>query len=125
MLTIAGAGLELIAFWAAMNKPEVTPESAHAASSIVAPGAAALAHSTSSAASMSSPFRFTPGSAQLLIAFAGEGWTVDSEPDVYFERPIALRKVVQSEFLYRSVSSITTIVWPFPVVPLANNGLKS
>src|SRR4051794_35733053 len=95
MLTIAGAGLALIAFRSAIYRPNVVRVSAQDATSMVAPGAAALAHSASRIASSSS--EFTPGEAQLFAPAGGRGWTVVSAPVVYCASPNTLRKVVQSD----------------------------
>ena len=64
MLTIAGGVPDSLSrFCSAMNPPKLVLVSAHDASSIAALGAAALAHSTSIAASPSSPL--TPGLVQV------------------------------------------------------------
>jgi hypothetical protein len=64
MLTIAGGVPDSLSrFCNAMNPPKFVLVSAHDASSIAALGAAALAHSTSIAASPSSAL--TPGSVQV------------------------------------------------------------
>ena len=67
---------------------------AQAATSIAAFGAAALDHSASRVASMSSAV--TPGSEQLELPLGGAGWIVLNDPEVYLVKPNALRKVFQS-----------------------------
>src|SRR5580658_3145301 len=99
---IEGAGLEFMAPWAARNTPYVVAVLAHDATSMVAPGAAALDHSASRIASSSS--EFTPGDSQP------PGCTAVRAPVEYCESPKVLRKVVQSDVLYRFVSSTTIIV---------------
>src|SRR5665213_519091 len=116
MLMIAGVFVALITFCAA------TKRSVQVAMTIAALGAAALAHSASRIASPSSPF--TPGFVQLLGPDGGAGCIVVSEPPVYPDKPRTDRKVVQSLLLYRLVSSIRYMVWPWPVRPAAKAGLK-
>src|ERR1700749_250517 len=123
MLMIEGGEVAFTRFCAARNSPEATPVSEHEAFTIAAPGAAAVGHSVARIASLSSPG--TPGEAQLDGPVGGCGLTLVSEPEVYCESPKVVRKVVQSEALYNSVSSITASVCPVPVIPLANKGLKS
>src|SRR5579862_775261 len=124
MLTRAGGGvLALIKFCRAINPPKVVVESAHEAIRIVALGAAALAHSASRMASASFGGT-TPGLAQLLGPFKGAGWTVEKDAELYLERPNFERNVVQSELLNTFVSSISTIVWPWPVIPELKRGFK-
>ena len=71
MLTRAGGALPFNRFCSAIKPPKVVFVFAHEASSMVALGAAALAHSASRVASASSPF--TPGSVQLLVPLGGAG----------------------------------------------------
>ena len=111
-------------FCMAINPPKVTRVLPQAATTMAALGAAALAHSASRIASPSSPATI-PGAEQLLSPLAGAGCTVVSEPAVYWSSPKVVRNVLQSAELYRSVSSITTMVCPVPVIPCANRGLKS
>src|SRR5580698_115746 len=120
MLTIdGGADLPLSRFWMAINPPNVVV-SAQDASSIVAFGAAALAHCTSSEASSLSPF--SPGSMQLWdLAVSGCTWV--NFPLVKLVSPKVWRKVSQSDEL-ASASSTTTTVWPLPVVPSAQRGFR-
>ena len=75
--------LALIRFCIAINPPKVAPLSAHAAISIAALGADALAHSASIMASASFG-AMTPGSAQLLPGSEGGagGWTWANEAEV-------------------------------------------
>ncbi len=104
MLMMAGGMLlALMRFCIAIRPPKVVVVSLQEASWIAALGAAALAHSASSVASPSLP-PTTPGLVQL------PGWTWVNEPPAYFDRPSAVRKVVQSEVLYTFVSSMTTMV---------------
>jgi hypothetical protein len=56
---------------------------------------------------------FTPGRCNCRTPLAGAGCTVFSVPEVYCESPNTLRKVVQSDALYKSVSSITRWSAPF------------
>jgi hypothetical protein len=99
MLTIAGGVSDsLIRFCNAMNPPKLLV-SAHEASSIAALGAAALAHSTSMAASPSS--LLTPGSVQVpappMPKVPGTGWTCVKEPAGYaLARPNVDRNLFQS-----------------------------
>src|SRR5580658_1184961 len=120
---ILGGLLAFTRFCMAVNRPEEMSVSAHAATSITAPGAPAVAHSASVMASKSS--ELTPGGEQLLMPPGGVGCTLVRDPVVYCERPNVLRNVVQSSEVYRSVSSSTTMVCPWPVIPLVNRGLKS
>src|SRR5580704_16382517 len=121
---IAGGALAFTRFCIAVSRPDVADErSAHAATTIAAPGAAALAHSASRIASTSSAL--TPGAEQLLAPFGFAGCNDASDPVVYCERPKTLRNVTQSARLYTSVSSITAIVCPEPVTPFAKRGLMS
>src|ERR1035437_1992028 len=93
-----GGGGEVSMFCMAIKPPKLVFVSAQVATTIAAPGADALAHSMSTAASPSSPF--TPGSAQLppLKGFDdGGGWTCESEPlGNLVSRPKAARKLFQS-----------------------------
>src|SRR5665213_155844 len=116
MLMIAAGFVALITFCAATNT------CVQVAMTIAALGAAALAHSASRIASPSSPFR--PGSSQLLGPEGGAGCIVVSEAPVYPDKPRTDRKVVQSLLLYRLVSSIRYMVWPWPVMRAAKAGLK-
>src|SRR5256885_13907580 len=124
MLMIAGGvPLALSKFCIAISPPNVIVVSAQEAITIAAFGAAALAHSASRIASAS--FGATiPGFLQLLLRFlaGADGCIVVNEPDVYFESPNVVRNVFQSAALNRSVSSITTIFWPCPVIPALNSG---
>lgn len=43
---------------------------------------------------------------------------------VYEERPKVERKALQSDALKTSVSSISTMVWPWPEIPAVKRGLK-
>ena len=75
MLMMEGGGvLALIRFWIAIRPPKVVLVSAHAAITIAALGAEALAHSASRIASASLG-ETTPGLAQLLLPLDGAGWT--------------------------------------------------
>ena len=123
MLTIGGGVASFTKFCPAIIKPDVTIVSAHAPTTMAAPGAAAVAHSVSRIASPSS--ELYEGSEQLFAPLGGPGCTVVSDPEVYCERPNALRNVFQSDAVNKSLSSMTTIVCPIPVIPLANKGLKS
>jgi hypothetical protein len=87
--------------------------SAQEAINIAALGAAALAHSASKIASASLGAN-APGLVQLLGPLDGAGCTIENEPAVYVERPNVLRKVLQSDVLNTSVSSISTMVWSWP-----------
>src|SRR5580700_11066090 len=100
MLTMAGGWTELTRFCMAMKPPKVALVLAQAATTMAASGAAALAHSASRIAPPSSPAqapRATPGAAQLFVPLAGARWTIVSEPELHWERPKVVRKVVQSE----------------------------
>src|SRR5260370_32666049 len=116
MLMIEGGRvLALIKCWMAIRPPNVVLVSAQAAISMAALGASALAHSASRIASASLGAN-TPGGAQLLAgseAGAG-GWTCVNEAEALPERPKVWRKVLQSEALKTSVSSISTMVSPWP-----------
>src|ERR1700693_1876797 len=124
MLTIEGGVLELTMFCIAINPPKVIRVLPQAATTMAALGAAALAHSASRIASPSSPATI-PGAEQLLSPLAGVGCTVVRDPPLYWFSPNVLRKVSQSAELYRSVSSITAMVCPTPVIPCANRGFRS
>src|SRR5580704_9639764 len=108
-----------------MKPPKLVLVSAHAARTIAALGADAVAHSTSTAASPSSPL--TPGSSQAppFKGFLdGCGWICVSVPcGNFFDRPKVLRNACQSSVVYRFVSSTTTTVWPCPENPFAYRGL--
>src|SRR5271163_4027634 len=93
MLTIAGGVLDSLSRLAsAINPPKFVLVSLHDASSIAALGAAALAHSTSIAASPSSPL--VPGLVQ--VPPVPVGCTCVKVPDGYaLLRPNVLRNVVQ------------------------------
>src|SRR5579862_9252652 len=106
MLTMAGGEPAFTRFATASSPPKVVCVSEHEASWMFAAGAAALAYSTSMAASESSPF--TPGSLQLFVPVEG-GCTVFRVPAAYELSPKVERKVVQSAVEYKSVSSTTTI----------------
>src|ERR1700683_5599096 len=99
---MAGGVPEFTRFCPAINPPKVTLVSAQAATTMAAPGAAALDHSASRIASSSSAF--TPGSEQLVAPLGGAGCTVVSDPEVYCESPNALRNVVQSAMVNKSLS---------------------
>src|SRR6266478_2012783 len=126
MLMIEGGGvLALIRFWMAISPPNVVLVSAHAAISMAALGAAALAHSASRIASASLAAT-TPGAPQLLAgctAGAG-GWTCVKLAEVYPASPKVCRNVLQSAAVKTSVSSISTIVSPWPELPALNTGFK-
>src|SRR5260221_14197565 len=97
MLMMAGGGvLPLIKFCIAMRPPNVVCVSAHAAISMAAPGAAALAHSASRMASASFGAT-TPGAPQLLVPLDGAGGTRVKEAELWPERPKAERKLLQLE----------------------------
>src|SRR5579872_4958977 len=95
MLTMGGGvPVAFNKFCRAMNPPKLVCVSAQAASMMVALGAPALAHSTSTAASESAPL--TPGSAQLLGPLPA-GCTCSRDPSGYAdESPKPERKVFQS-----------------------------
>src|SRR5580704_12495695 len=114
MLMISGGLGLLMRFCIAIKPPNVVFVLAQAATTILAPGAAAEAHSASRIASPSSP-PARPGLLQLLWPVAGLGCSVVSEPELYAESPKVERKVYQSEVEYRLASSITAMVWPAPV----------
>src|SRR5215469_8483021 len=95
MLTMLGGFFPFTRFCSAICPPKVVCVPAPEASTIAAPGADALAHSASSAASPSSPFA-TPGSLQLFAPLAGAGCTVVRLPDVYCDNPNTDRNAVQS-----------------------------
>src|SRR5262249_39852064 len=106
-LMMAGGLDPLIKFWMAIKVPKVVVF-LQAAITIAALGAAALAHSASRPASISSGF--TPGSTQLVGPEGGAGWAVFNEPPVKPDRPKFDRKVVQSLVAKRSLSSIRYMV---------------
>src|ERR1035438_2782089 len=94
MLTSAGGvPLPFRRFCSAIRPPKVSV-SVHEASTMAALGAAALAYSASTIASLSSPF--TPGSAQLFVPLGGAGWVCVRVAPVYDERPNTERNDVQS-----------------------------
>src|ERR1017187_533607 len=94
MLTSAGGvPLPFRRFCSAIRPPKVSV-SVHEASTMAALGAAALAYSASTFASLSSPF--TPGSEQLFEPLGGRGWICVIEPSAYDERPNTERNDVQS-----------------------------
>src|SRR5271165_603136 len=115
---------------------------AHAALIMEALGAAAAAHSTSIAASTSSPLMPEPdgypppvlGLVQLLVV-SGPGLDCERLPAVYLPRPRMLRKLAQSLVavqaprllvllqFQRLVSSTTTIFMPCPEIPALNRGV--
>src|SRR5579872_5521430 len=101
-------GLALSMLLMAISPPNVVLVLAQVTTWMAAEGAAALAHSASSVVSTSS--LLAPGSKQLLAPVAGAGCNVVSDPALYCESPKVLRKVVQSEALYRLLSSTTAIV---------------
>lgn len=78
-----GAELALIRFWRAMRPPKVVVVSAHAAISMEALGADALAHSASRMASASLG-EITPGAPQLLPGCVGGagGWSCAKEAEL-------------------------------------------
>ena len=81
MLTRAGGvPLSLSKFCSAMKPPKFVV-SVQEANTIAALGAAALDHSASMMASLSSP-PFTPGSMQLVDPVRGAGWTCVKDPAV-------------------------------------------
>src|SRR5215470_10110365 len=106
----------------AIRPPNVVVVSAHVAITIAALGAAALAHSASRIASASFG-EITPGLVQLFVPEEG-GLTTVKEPDVYPESPKVERNVSQSLALKTSVSSITTIVWPWPELLALKSGFR-
>src|ERR1019366_4219691 len=94
MLTSAGGvPLPFRRFCSAIRPPKVSVL-VHEASTMAALGAAALAYSASTIASLSSPF--TPGSEHLLEPLGGGGWICVIEPSAYDERPNTERNDVQS-----------------------------
>src|SRR5258708_38014694 len=103
-------------------RPRKVVAFAHAAITIAALGAAALAHSASRIAPPSWPF--TPGSEQFVGPEGGAGWTVFNEAPLKPDKPNVERNVVQSLLAKRSVSSIRYMVWFWPVLPPVNIGLK-
>lgn len=88
-------------------------------------GAEALAHSASRMASASLG-AMTPGAAQLLEGCEGGagGWTCLNEAEVYPSRPNVERNVLQSEALKTSVSSMRTMVCPWPEMPEVKRGFR-
>src|SRR5215472_3469255 len=108
-----------------MRPPKVVVVSAQAAISMAALGAEALAHSASRMASASLG-EITPGAPQLLPGCEGGagGWSWVKEAEVYPERPKVERNVLQSAAVKTSVSSISTIVWPWPETPALKRGFK-
>src|SRR2546428_7310694 len=126
MLMMAGGRVvALIKFWTAIRPPNVVVVSAQAAISMAALGAEALAHSASRIASASLGAT-TPVAPQLLEGCEEDtgGCTCMNEAEVYPERPKVARKVLQSEAVKTSVSSIRTMVWPWPEMPALNSGFK-
>jgi len=116
MLMIEGGGVApFMRFSSAIKPPKVVEVSAQAAISMEALGADALAHSASRIASASFG-EMTPGVPQLFGPPEGAGWTCINEA-VYPARPKVERKVLQSEEVNTSVSSINTMVCPWPEVP--------
>src|SRR5260221_13141432 len=104
MLMMAGGGvLPLIKFCMAIRPPNVVCVSAHAAISMAAPGAAALAHSASRMASASFGAT-TPGAPQLLVPLDGAGWACVEGEELWPERPKAERKLFQSDALKKTGS---------------------
>src|SRR5208282_3799816 len=105
MLTTFGNGVKapLSMFSKATKTPEATvapkvpvPTSAHEPMTMVAPGAAALAHSASRIDSTSTNAT-APGSVQLFVPPGGGGWNWRKLPlGKAVERPKVLRKVPQS-----------------------------
>src|ERR1700691_6255212 len=122
LTTEGGVALSLSKFCSAMKPPKLVSVSEHDASSITALGAAALAYSASRMASTSSPF--APGLLQLVVPTGGAGCTCVNEPEVNVESPNVDRNVVQSAVENTFVSSITTIVCPWPEVPAVKSGFK-
>ena len=90
-----GGFAELIRFWMAIISPHVFLVLAQETIWMAALGADALAHSTSRAASPSSPAT-SPGAWQLLAREEPAGWTVVSDPEVYLSSPNVERNVDQS-----------------------------
>src|SRR5215467_4235754 len=113
MLKRAGGLGALRRFCMAIRPPNVVVVSAHAAITMAALGAAALAHSASRIASASLG-AIMPGAPQLLGPVDGAGWSDVNEAEVYEERPNVERNVFQSLELKTSVSSIRTMDWPWP-----------
>src|ERR1017187_644500 len=97
MLTSAGGvPLPFRRFCSAIRPPKVSV-SVHEASTMAALGAAALAYSASTIASLSSlPPPFPPGAERLLEPLGGGGWICVIEPSAYDERPNTERNDVQS-----------------------------
>src|SRR5271155_3433804 len=120
---ICGGVAALIKFVTAIRPPKVVSVSEQVATTMVAPGAAALDHSASAVVSSSSVV--TPGSEQFEIPFRGVGCTVSSDPEVYLDNPNVVRKVFQSAEVYRLLSSTTAMVCPWPVIPAAKAGFRS
>src|SRR5262249_4348367 len=125
LMMASGPALALIKFWIAMRPPKVVLVSAQAAITIAALGAEALAHSASRIASASLGAK-TPGAPQLLEGWDGGagGWTCVNEADVYPSSPKVERNLLQSPALKTSVSSIRTIVCPWPEMPAEKTGFR-
>src|SRR5215471_6430359 len=123
MLMIAGGGVPaLIKFCMAIRPPNVVVVSAHVAITMAAIGAAALAHPASRIASASFG-EITTGLTQFFVPAEG-GLTTVKEPDVYPDKPKVERKVSQSLALNTSVSSMTTIVCPWPELLALKSGFR-
>src|SRR5215813_8056835 len=120
-----GVLLPLIRFCIAMSPPKVVGVSEQAAITIAALGAEALAHSASRIASASLGAK-TPGAPQLLEGWGGGagGWTCVNEAEVYPSSPKVERNLLQSPALKTSVSSIRTIVCPWPEMPAEKTGFR-
>src|SRR5271155_5214071 len=159
MVTTFGSGVKapLSMFCKATKTPEATVAakvplltSAHEPMTMVAPGAAALAHSASRIDSTSTNAT-APGSVQLFVPPGGGGWNWRKLPlGKAVERPKVLRKVSQSPGpqlpvatpvqqadgsplpaqtafpgLKTSLSSTTAMISPSPEMPSAKSGFKS
>src|ERR1700722_13756654 len=101
MLMIAGGFDTLTRFCTAIRMPEVGPLlSEQAARTMLAPGAPALAYSTSRVASAS--LLLTPGLLQFFGPLGGCGNSKDRDTFTYevFGMPNAVRKSVQSSGRY-------------------------
>src|SRR5258708_34606906 len=110
-----GRVLALMRFWIAIRPPKVVLVSAHAAISMAALGAEALAHSASRMASASLG-AMTPGVAQLLAGCAGGagGGTCLKEAAGEAAGPQVWREAFQSEALKTFRFATRTMVRPWP-----------
>src|ERR1700722_18927320 len=101
MLTTDGSGpfVPPSVLTSAMSPPKVVVVSSQAARTMLAPGAAADAHSTSIAASPSSPYPgsfFLPWKPGFVQGMPPEGLTCVNDPVEYFLSPNVSRKTCQS-----------------------------